>query len=62
MRFGQNLFRMTWKEGFVQFLWKSHRFLFLEEISGQCDDFDNFDTEQCDSAKTCSSWPEKSVL
>ena len=62
MRFGQNVLRMTWKEGFVQFSWKAHCFLFLEKISGQCDDFDNFDTEKCDGAKTCSAWPERSAL
>ena len=62
MRFGQNVLRMTWKERFVQFLWKAHCFLFLERIWGQCDDFDKFDAHKCDLAKTCSAWPEKSVL
>ena len=62
MRFGQNVLRMTWKERFVQFLWKAHCFLFLERIWGQCDDLDNFDPHKCDLAKTCSAWPEKSVL
>ena len=62
MRFGQNLLRMTWKERFVQFSWKAHCFLFLERIWGQCDDFDNFDAQKCDLAKTCCAWPEKSVL
>ena len=61
-RFGQNLLRMTWKERSVQFLWKAHRFSVLERTSGQCDDFDNFDAQKCDLAKTCSAWPEKSVL
>ena len=62
MRFGQNVLRMTWKEHFVQFLWKAHCFLFLERIWGQCDDFDNFNAQKCDLAKTCSAWPEKSVM
>ena len=62
MRFGQNVLRMTWKERFVKFSWKAHCFLFLERISGQCDDFDNFDAHKCDLAKTCCSWPEKRVL
>ena len=39
MRFGQNLFLMTWKERFVQFSWKAHCFPVLKRISGQCDDF-----------------------
>ena len=58
MRFGQNVLRMTWKKGFVQFSWKAHCFAFLERIWGQCDDFDNFDAHKCDLAKTCSAWPE----
>ena len=62
MQFGQNVLRMTWKEGFVQFLWKAHCFLVLERIWGQCDDFDNFDPHKCDLAKTCCAWPETSVL
>ena len=62
MRFGQNVLRMTCKEGFVQFLWKPHCFPSLKRISGQCDDFDNFDLQKCDLAKTCSAWREKSVL
>ena len=62
MRFGQNVLRMTWKEAFVQFSWKAHCFPVLNRISGQCDDFDNFDAHKCDLAKTCYSWPEKSVL
>ena len=62
MRFGQNVLRMTWKEAFVQFSWKAHCFLFLKRIWGQCDDFDNFDAQKCDLAKTFSAWPEKSVL
>ena len=62
MRFGKNVLRMTWKERFVQFSWKAHSFLFLERIWGQCDAFDNVDTEKCDSVKTCCAWPEKSVL
>ena len=62
MRFGQNVLRMTWKERFVQFLSKAHCFPFLKRISGQCDDFENFDAQKCDLAKTCCAWPEKSVL
>ena len=62
MRFAQNVLRMTWKERFVQFLWKAHCFPVLERIWGQCDDFDNFDPHKCDLAKTCCAWPEKSVL
>ena len=45
MRFGQNVLRTTWKERFVQFLSKAHGFPFLERISGQCDDFENFDAQ-----------------
>ena len=62
IRFGQNMLRMTWKERFVQFSKKAHSFLFSERSWGQCDDFDNFDTEKCDSVKTCCAWPERSVL
>ena len=62
MRFGQNVLRMTWNERFVQFLWKAHYFLVLERIWGQCDGLDNFDAQKCDLTKTCSAWPEKSVL
>ena len=62
MWFGQNVLGMTWKERFVQFSWKAHCFLFLKRIWGQCDDFDNFDAQKCDLAKTFSAWPKKSVL
>ena len=62
MRFGQNVLRMTWKERFVQFSWKLHCFPVLKRILGQCDDFKNFDAQKWDLAKTCSAWPEKSVL
>ena len=62
MRFGQNVLRMTWKERFVQFSWKAHYFKVLARISGQCDEFENFDAQKCDLAKTCYAWPEKSVL
>ena len=58
MRFGQNVVRMTWKERFVQFSWKAHCF----PVSGHCDDFENFDAQKCDLAKTCCAWPEKSIL
>ena len=53
---------LTWKEQFVQFSSKAHCFPFLERIWGQCDDFENFDAQKCDLAKTCCAWPEKSVL
>ena len=62
MRFGQTVLRMTWKERFVQFSWKARCFPVLARISGQCDDFENFDAHKCDLAKTCFPWPEKSVL
>ena len=62
MRFGRNVLRMTWKERFVQFSWKGHRFPFLEGISGQYVDFENFDAQKCDLAKTCCAWPESTVL
>ena len=62
MRFAQNLLRMTRKERFVQFSWKAHCFPFFERISGQCDDFENFDVQKCDLAKTCCASSEKSVL
>ena len=62
MRFGQNVLRMTWKEPFVQFSWKARCFPVLARISGQCDDFENFDAHKCDLAKTCFPWPEKCVL
>ena len=54
--------RMTWKERLVQFSWKAHCFLVLERISGPRNDFENFDAQKCDLAKTCCAWPEKSVL
>ena len=62
MRFGQNVLRMIWKERFVQFSWKAHCFPFLERIWGQCDNFYHFDAHECDLAKTCCAWSEKSVL
>ena len=62
MRFGQSLLRMTWKEHFVQFSWKAHCFSALKRIWGQFHDFENFDAQKCDLAKTCCAWPEKSVL
>ena len=57
MRFGQNLLRMTWKAGFVQFSCKAHCFSALKKIWGQFHDFENFDL-----AKKCCAWPEKSVF
>ena len=62
MRFGQNVLRMTWKERFVQFSWKVHSFPVSRTISGQFDDFENFDAQKCDLGKTCCAWSEKSVL
>ena len=53
---------MTWKERFVQLLSKAHCFPDLGRIKGQSDDFENFDAHKCNSAKTCTAWPEKSVL
>ena len=60
--FGQNVLRMAWKERFVQFSWKAHCFPVLNKIWGQFHDFEYFDPQKCDLAKTCSAWPEKSVL
>ena len=62
MRKGQNVPRMTWKEGFVQFLWKAHCFPTLERMLGQCDNFDNFDAQKCDLGNMCCAWPKKTVL
>ena len=62
MRFGQNVLRMTWKERFVQFLWKAHCFPVLAKIWGQFHDFENFGAQKSDLAKTCCAWPEKRVL
>ena len=62
MRFGQNVLRMTWNERFVQFSWKPHCFPLLARISGQFDEFENFDAQKCDLAKTCCAWAETSVL
>ena len=47
MRFGKNVLRMTWKERFGQFHKKTHCFPDLKRISGQCDDFKNFDALNC---------------
>ena len=62
MRFGQNVLPMTWKERFLQFSLKAHFFSVLRTISGQFDDFDNFDAHKCDFAKTCWACPKKNVL
>ena len=62
MRFGQNVLRMTCKERFVLFSWRAHCFSVFKRIWGQFHDFENFDAQKCDLAKTCSAWPEKSVL
>ena len=61
MRFGQNLLRMTWKERVIQLSWKAHCFSAWKRIWGQFHDFENFDAQKCDFAKTCCAWPEKSV-
>ena len=62
IRFGKNVLRMTWDKRFVLFSWKAHCFPVLARISGQCEDFENFDAQKCDLAKTCWAWPERSVL
>ena len=62
MWFSQNVLRMSWKKLFVQFSWKAHCFSVLKRIWGQCDDFENFDSEKHDLAKTCCVCPEKRVL
>ena len=62
IRFGQNVLRMTWKTGCVQFSWKAHCFSVLKRILGQFHDFENFDAQKCDLLKTCCAWPEKRVL
>ena len=61
MRFRQNVLRMTWKAGFVHFSGKAHCFFGLKSISGQFHDFENFDAQKCDLAKTCCAWPENSI-
>ena len=53
MRFGPNVLRITGKDRFVQFSWKAHCFSCLKSISGQFHDFQNFDANKCDLAKTC---------
>ena len=62
MRFRQNVLRVTWKERFVQFSWRPHCFSVLKRIWGQFHHFENFDIQKCDLAKTCSAWPEMTVL
>ena len=62
MRFGQNVLCMAWKERFVKLSWKAHCFPVLKRISGEFHDFENFDGQKCDLAKTCCAWPEKRVL
>ena len=59
MRLGQNV---LWKERFVQFSWKADCFPVLKRIWGKCNDFEKFDLQKCDFAKTCCAWPKKSVL
>ena len=41
---------------------KSALFFRFEEILSQFHDFENFDAQKCDLAKTCCAWPERSVL
>ena len=62
MRFLQNVLSMTWKKRCLQFSWKAHCFPVLKRISGQCDEFENFDGQKSDLARTCCAWPEKTVL
>ena len=62
MRFGQNVLRMTWKERFVQFLWKAHCFPVLKRIWDKSNDFEKFDPQNYDLGKTSCAWPETSVL
>ena len=50
------------KRAFCTIFWKAHCFPVLARISGRCEDFENLHGEKCDLAKTCSSWPKKSVL
>ena len=61
MQLGRNVLCMTWKERFVQFSWKAHCFPVLVRIWGQCNDFENFNAQKCDFAKTCCAWPRKCV-
>ena len=62
MRFGQNVLRMTWNDRFVWFWWKGYCFPVFARISGQCDDFENFDAQKCHLDKTCSALAKKSVF
>ena len=62
MRFGQKVLRMTWKEGFVQFLWKAHCFPLLERIGASVTILTTLTHTNAIFAKTCCAWPEKSVL
>ena len=50
------------KRGFCTIFIKSALFSVLKRILGQFYDFENFDAQKCDLAKTCCAWPEKSVL
>ena len=50
------------KERFIQFSWKARCFPVFKRICSQFDDFENFNAQKCDLAKTCCDWPEKSVL
>ena len=59
MRFGQKVLRMIWKERFVQVLYKARCFPVLKQISGECDDCENFTAQKCDLAKTCCPGREK---
>ena len=50
------------KRAFFTIFMKSALFSIFERIWGHFHDFENFDAPKCDLAKTCSAWPEKSVL
>ena len=47
------------KERFVQVLYKARCFPVLKQISGECDDCENFAAQKCDLAKTCCPGREK---
>ena len=62
MQLGENVLRMTGKERLVEFSWKANCFPVLERIWGQRDDWPTLTLTNANLAKTCCSWPEKSVL
>ena len=62
MRVGQNVLRMTWKEGFVQFSWKAHCFPVLKRIWDKSNDFEKFDPQSTIWAKPPGmTWKERFV-